>query len=98
MTASIQKSLSLLRRTSVLAAACVLIGPVLAQGVDKHEPAGQKASKQPLTAVSVLPPPLHSAPISPAKSDPRGIIFVGGKSALNPQPIPPGDPAGKPSK
>jgi hypothetical protein len=98
MIASIQESLSLLRRTGVLAAACVLIGPVLAQGVDKHVPARQKASKPPLTAVSVLPPPLHTTPISPAKSDPRKIIFVGGKPALNPQPIPPGYPAGNPPK
>jgi hypothetical protein len=89
MTASTQKSLSLLRRTGVLAAACILIGPVLAQGVDKRVPARQTASNPPRTAVSVLPP-LHTTPISPAKSDPRKIIFVGGKSALNPQPIPPG--------
>lgn len=57
MTSSFRPSLSLLRRTGVLAAACVLIGPVLAQDVDKHVPARAKAlSKPPLTAVSVLPP------------------------------------------
>jgi hypothetical protein len=31
-----------------------------------------------------------------AKSDKHGIIFVGGKSSLNPQPIPPGHTASKP--
>jgi hypothetical protein len=77
--------------------ACAVVGQALAQGVDKHVPARQKASKPPLTAVSVLPQ--HAAlPISPPKSDPRKIIFVGGKSSLNPQPIPPGDPAGNPPK
>jgi len=71
---------------------------VLAQGVDKHVPARQKASKPPLTAVSVLPPQHAAVPINPPKSDAHGIIFVGGESALNPQPIPPGKPLVNPPK
>ena len=98
MTTPIRRSRSPLRRTAVLVIACAVVGPVLAQGVGKPVPARQKASKPPLTAVAVLPAPQHATPISPAKSDPHKIIFVGGKSALNPQPIPPGDPAGDPPK
>ena len=98
MTTSTRRSPSLLRRAAVLAAACVVIGPVLAQGVDKHVPTRQRAPSKPTTAISVLPPPVHATPLSPSKSDTRGIIFVGGKSALNPQPIPPGRPVVDPQK
>jgi hypothetical protein len=101
MTHSIRKSLARLCRTGVLVVACAALGPVLAQGVDKHVPARQKASRPPLTAVSVLPAQHAAVPLNPPKSDPRKIIFVGGaggKSSLNPQPIPPGDPAGNPPK
>jgi hypothetical protein len=101
MTSSIRRALSRRCRTGVLLLACAVVGPVLAQGVDKHVPARQKAPKPPLTAVSVLTPQHAAVPINPSRSDPRKIIFVGGaggKSALNPQPIPPGDPAGNPPK
>lgn len=98
MTSSIRKLLNQLGRTGVLVVACAAVAPVLAQGVDKHVPARQKASKPPLTAVSVLPPPHAAVPVSPRKSDGHGIIFVGGKSSLNPQPIPPGKPVVNPPK
>ena len=98
MTASIGASRSLLRRTAVLVVSCAMIGPVFAQGVDKHVPARAKPPSKPLTAVSVLPPPAHTSPISRPKSTSHGIIFVGGKSALNPQPIQPGKPPVDPPK
>ena len=98
MTSSIRKSLNRPCRTGVLAVACAVVAPVLAQGVDKHVPARQKASKPPLTAVSVLPPQHAAVAVSPTKSDAHGIIFVGGKSSLNPQPIPPGKPVVNPPK
>jgi hypothetical protein len=38
----------------------------------------------------VSPGPTHASSSAPTSADQRSIIFVGGKSALNPQPIPPG--------
>jgi hypothetical protein len=64
-----------------------------------HQPLAYTAAKKPAIG-PVSPEPLHGTVGTAAISDRQSIIFVGGKpssskSALNPQPIPPGHGNGK---
>ena len=64
-----------------------------------HQPVVYTSAKKPAIG-PVSPGPLGAASSTAGASNPRGIIFVGGrpgndKAALNPQPIPPGHGNGK---
>jgi len=64
--------------------------PVSAQ---THQPLVYTAARKPGIG-PVAPQPLRATPGAAANSK-QSIIFVGGKGALNPQPIPPGHGNGK---
>lgn len=85
------------------ACACLLGAQMsLAQGVDKHVPAREKAPSRPPVATTVAPLPAAIHPVQPhdvgkttSSGETHGIIFVGGKAngdkaAINSQPVPPG--------